>query len=151
MLYLPWSGIAKFLGAATALVCGSIFAIGSLWPNRFRTGVVVFDGGFELFAGLRGGQLVRFIDIVKIVAVQTGGGGQGDEVMLEISTRNEKVRLGEGDLFNTDLHNILFKLPGFQHGQYSNAADHQLRGLDHFRLKRFTVFERSSALSNHVA
>jgi hypothetical protein len=111
--------------------------------SRCLRGIVLFDGGFEQFDGLRGVQTIHFSDIERIVAVQTGGGDEGDEVLLEIYNRKVKIRLREGDLFGTDLHHILFDLPGFEREQYTVAANYRLKGFENFKCKRFLVFEKS--------
>jgi len=74
--------------------------------------------------------------------VQTGGGNEGDEVLLEIYSRKVKIRLREADLFGTDLHHILFELSGFDREQYAVAANYRLKGFENFKYKRFLVFEK---------
>ena len=140
--HVPGSGLLKYPGAALGLLCGLAFFISALCPARAQRGVVLVDGGFEHFAGLHGKRLVHFADIERIIAVQSGGGAEGDEVLLEIFCGNTKVLLGERDLFGTDLHRILFELPGFGREQYSDAANYRLKGLENLRGKRFNVLRK---------
>ena len=142
LFYAPPS-LLKYSGLALGLLSVVVFGICVFVPSRCQRGVILFDGGFEQFDGLRGSQTIHFPDIESIMAVQTGGGGEGDEVLLEICNRNGTIRLRERDLFGTDLHHILFDLPGFQHGQYSAAANYRLKGLENFKCKRFLVFEKT--------
>lgn len=135
----------RLAGAIASLLAGVMFGISALLPDRSCTGVELFDGGFHHFAGVWGKQTIRYVDIDRIVAVQTGGGDMGEEVLLEVYCGAVKAALREWDYFGTDLHRILFALPGFQQEQYGLAANYQLKGLEHLRFKRFVVFDRQAA------
>lgn len=135
----------RLAGAIASLLAGVMFGIDALVPDRCYTGVELFEGGFFHFAGVWGKRRIEFTDIDRILAVQTGGGDMGDEVLLEVVCGATKATLREWDYFGTDLHRILFALPGFQQEQYYLAANCELKGLEHLRFKRFVVFDRRAA------
>jgi hypothetical protein len=139
----PLPALAKYSGAVLGWLGVVLFGVAAFNPARCLIGVRLFDGGFEQFRGLRGRKTILYADIEQIVAIQTGNGGYGDEVLLEISNSDVIVQLGEHDLFGTDLHNILFVLPGFQREQYAEAANYQLKWLEQLEFKRFIIFEKA--------
>lgn len=141
LFFYEWHlGLSYRLGAIFFCLCGCVFL--SATSGRCKAGVILSEGGFEQFLGLWPPRKIQYSDIVRIEAVQSGGGAQGDEVYLILRGTGKSVRLGEGDLFSTDLHKIIFELPGFQRDQYSLAADHKLKGREHFFFKGYVVFEK---------
>ncbi len=138
----PQGEILPYVGSFFFLLFGSVFLIHTFFPHRIKSGVTLFDGGFEQFMGAFQSRKVYFSDITRIDAVQTGGGSQGDEVMLVFYGAGKPVRLGENDLFGTDLHHRVFALPGFKPEEYALAANHELKGFEYLIFKKFDVFEK---------
>jgi hypothetical protein len=130
--------------------CGSalwFLFVGALsWSAAFRgckTGVVLFEGGFEQFRGPWPSRKVYFSEITRIDAVRTGWGAQGNKVMLVLHAAGRKVKLGERDFNGTRLRREILALPGFRGDQYALAADYHLKGLEHLFFKSFVVFEKT--------
>ncbi|MEH6435205.1 hypothetical protein [Massilia sp. DD77] len=142
LMYTTSSGWLRYLGAACGLLCGLTFGVCALLPGRHYRGIVLLEDGFDHFAGVWGKRTLRYADIDRIVAIQTGGGDEGDAVLLEVHCGKTRRRVTEHDFYGTDLHRVLFALPGFKPEQYRRAAGYRLRALEHVTFKRFVVFER---------
>jgi hypothetical protein len=135
-------GVFGYLGALFFFACGIPGVVALLFPERTKVGIIFDQNCFEHFAALRGAHTIFYDDITRIEALATGGGEQGDAVDLIVHTASQKVRVREADLF-TGFFEVLAAVPGFQRSQYAVAAQHTLRGWDHFIGKKFVVMCRA--------
>lgn len=139
----PMNPIVGMVCLVWSLLHLMVFCLALGFPTRFLRGISLIDGGFLWCSPMKGRKLIMFSDIVKIEAVCTGSGAQGDDVNFFVSTEQGSVLLQESDLYRIRIIDHFFALPGFQRDRYSEVAAYDVSTFEFFVGKKFLLYERA--------
>ncbi len=135
------SWLAYSLAVVIALVA-VVFLLGILAPRKFKRGVSVSEGGFEVWRPLRRAILIRYSDVVSVTAIARGDGDTNDDLIFRVGTRRASVSLEDADLLNTCVLDGLRQIPGFSEANYAAARSHRATPLQAIFGRRFTLLDR---------
>jgi len=135
------SWLAHSVVMMIALVA-AVLLRGMLAPGRFRRGVCVVEGGFDVWRPLCRPILIRYDEVISVTAISLGDGDTNDDLLFQNLHAASDRLVADADLFGTSVFDGLQLIAGFSMASDAAARSHRATSLQALFGQRFALLDR---------